>query len=194
MDRKILCLASIAFVLVTVNSYANVDLDLGVAYTQTGDLKSEYGFSATFLKDIHRDVRLFLTNIFNLQRSSSPIPGENDTYIYNMLLFGSEYRQQIMATPLYWSATAGLGFARGQYDYYSSDGQNLSAGEWGFCTSFWAGLLYSITQSISPYLKVGYHKAFYSADLDGASVGGMQVLFGLRITLTGKNHSIYDEY
>lgn len=188
--KRIIFILLLWWIFISV-SEANIYVDANAAFTQTVDAKNQFGGGIGLLFSVHRDINVFLKGIFNTRIRNY---GEDDEVSYNhiMNLAGLEYRYNISNMPLYWKSSIGIGIGNTQIDYknYNSLDQNDN----GFSAAAWTGLEYIFTQHLSSFIDVGFHKSFYTEKLKDSDIMGLQVLLGLRVTIFGKNRSIFSDY
>ena len=115
-------------------------------------------------------------------------PEETD-YTYSMTMGGLQYTHRIGESQFFWTSSLGVGNAKAEIEPRYSVYPDVH--ESGLCGAVWTGFLLEATQRVSLYLEAGYHKATFSNELEDASVGGPQVLFGIRITIWGKNRGLF---
>ncbi len=63
----------------------------------------------------------------------------------------------------------------------------------GPAVALWTGLQFDLISYVAPFIDVGLHKSFYSGDLGNKNIIGLNVLFGIRLTL-GKTNSLEEGY
>lgn len=168
----------------------NIYADFNGAYTQTGDLKNQPGLGGTLAVSIHPNVNFFARTIFSSVTKDADTVEETE-YSYLLALGGVQALMRIKDSPVYWITDLGFGMADGQAEASNS---GLQVGEKGFAFALWTGLLVEATQRISAYLEVGYHYPFYNSELKDADIKGFQALVGIRITVWGKNRSLFGGY
>jgi hypothetical protein len=178
----------------------NIYIDGMGAFTQTSDLKNEYGGGGSLLYQISDDFNLFIRNIFNQRKIEDKTAlGESyySKYKYFMSLAGVEYLYNINKLPLFWKNSLGLGAGSAtiqtDFNSWSRKYQN-DISDTGLCIAVWTGAMYVFTQSISAYMDIGYHKTYFFDKLKDEKIMGLQVILGVRFTLWGVNKSIYSEY
>ncbi len=190
--KRIIILILSFIILSYGNAFSALNIDLNALYTQGGDLENLTGVGGAITIDLVRNLNVFVRSSYNQATKNSDKPDE-ENYTYIMYMGGVQYLLQISDTQLFWSNSAAIGAAAAESEIYvNSVGTTLE--ETGMCVAYWTGLLYNWTQHISPYIEIGYHKAFYSVDFEDADVSGFQFIFGVRFTLFGKNRGIGDEY
>ncbi len=204
VKRSIFVTGILVFLLAACGSafaIGNIYVDGIGAFTQTGDAENQYGGGFGLLYEIGPGINFFVKNIFNFRKmdpvTTSTGKKHYDEYRYFMNTAGVEYLYNIENLPLFWKSSLGIGAgtANIQADYdeliskYKKDAKDT-----GICFSLTTGALYVLTQSISAFLDVGYHKTYFSNDLKDASIMGFQVNIGVRFTAWGINRSIYSEY
>ncbi len=177
-------------VLISSTAYANIYADFNGAYTQAGDLRNQPGIGLTLAFSIHPNFNFFARTIYGTV-TKDPNTVDEIEYSYMLMTGGIQSVMRIRETPFFWTVSLGLGAADGEAEQNYT---GMHAQENGFAVALWAGLLAQATQRISAYVEAGYHYPFYSEDLEDASVKGFQVTMGVRITLWGKNRSLFDGY
>ena len=104
---------------------------------------------------------------------------------YTSLTGGIEYIPPIAeleAYRIYWKNSLNVGASIIEGEQPELDGGEHT--EDGYILSFWTGLQFNLTQTISPYFSLGYQKSFYSSGAD-LSVKGWQAAFGVRFYICG---------
>jgi len=185
---------------------AKIYIDLLGATTQTGDLKTQYGGGSTFACNLTNNSVFFLKGIYNFTvithpADASQINDQKDDYSFIMIMPGIEYHYQVSTLPIFLKSSLGIGIGKGEFEPYeimdptsttNIAPQNFSDN--GLCIAGWVGLLYNATQRISPFLEIGYHYSVFMDDFKDADIHGIQVLFGVRFTVYGKNKEISSDY
>lgn len=176
-------------VLVSSTAFANIYVDFNGAYTQAGDLENQPGIGLTLAFSIHPNFNFFARTIYGTV-TKDPNTVDEIEYSYMLMMGGLQSVMRIRETPFFWTASLGLGAAEGE----ASPANGFEYQENGFAFALWTGVLVQATQRISAYFEAGYHYPFYNEDLEDASVRGFQVLLGLRVTVWGKNRSLFGGY
>ncbi len=200
--KLIISLGILFLLLLAASSYAagNIYVDGMGAFTQTTDLKNEFGGGGALLYQVSDDFNFFIKNIFNKRKIEAKTATDEkyyQKYSYYMSTAGIEYLYNIKKIPLFWKNALGIGAGtasiKKDFDKVSSK-YLTTKDDTGLCTAVWTGMMYVFTQSISVFVDVGYHKTFYFDELKNAKIMGVQVLVGARLTVWGQNKSIYSEY
>jgi hypothetical protein len=179
-------------------AFSNINIDALGDYTQTGDLKTQYGGGGGVSYDIHRDFNIFVNLLYSEITKGANTLNKN-IYSYFMALAGIQYLYQISDLPLYWTTSAGVGVSKGdlttpiQKPTDPTQNENKKFSDSGICIAFRTGFLVHATQYLSPFFEAGYHKSFYGSAFKNENVGGLQVLVGLRYTI-GTNKPLYGDY
>lgn len=170
--------------------HSGIFVDFNLAHTRTGDLENQLGFGGTLGYSFNNNVGVFVRSIIN-STTEDPNTVEEIDYEYWMTLAGIHYRMPIQGGPIFWTSSLGLGMASGDIDV-DATGQHIS--DTGPVIAVWTGFLVEATQRISLYLEAGYHRAFYENKFEDAKVRGFQVLFGVRLSVWGKNRPLWGDY
>lgn len=188
MKRILVALCGV-FLSASVASAA-VYLDGLGAYTDAGDAETMIGVGAGVGFQASDNINIFIRGLGHSKTEDVDRP-EETRYGHHMLMGVFEYAYTFSEAPFRWISSVGVGMSR-----TSVDAKNLPAelDETGLAFGVWTGFLWIATQHISPYLQAGYHHSMYSKDFEGETIGGYQVLFGVRFTFFGKNRSIDSEY
>lgn len=171
-------------------AFANIYVDGFGAYTQTGDLKNQLGPGLDLAVDVNRNFNIFYRGGYNF-KTVNPNKPDEVKYEYVINLLGVQYMYGIKDLPAYWTVSGAMGMSMANVREKST-GKDM--GDKGYCIALWTGVLYHATQKISPFLEVGYHKSFFEGDFKKYSIGGFQVLLGIRYAAWGKNKTIESEY
>lgn len=188
--RKIIVILTI--VLAPALASAAVNFDVLGAYTMAGDLENEFGYGGAISIDINQNFNFFIRDIYNSVKKNANKPDE-EVYYYNMAIAGVQYLYQIGSSQAYWTNAVAAGIASGSSEI-SVNYVQTKADENGLVIAYWTGILVHGTQHISPFIEIGYHKAFYNSQLDGANVAGFQFCAGVRFSFFGKNRSLDADY
>ncbi len=187
---KKIMLALFAALLVPTASFAiNIYADLNGAYTQAGDLENQLGFGGTVAVSIIENVNAFGRIIYGSCLKDANTPEETE-YTYLMMLGGFQHLLRIKDSPVFWTASVALGLADGSMN----PSHDRSDEDIGLCAAFWTGFIVDATQYVSAYIEAGYHYSNYDSAFANADIKGFQVLFGVRISVWGKNRSIFERY
>jgi len=198
--NKLLLILLLLLLRTSAFAIGNIYIDGLGAYTQTHEVKNEFGGGGSLLYQISDDFNFFIRNVFNQRKiEDKTSSGEPyyEKYKYSMNLAGVEYLYNINKLPLIWknSIGVGAGSANIQTNFDSFTRKYLiDKSDTGLCIAVWTGALYVFTQSISAYMDIGFHKTYFFNELKDEKIMGLQVILGVRFTLWGMNKSIFSEY
>lgn len=161
------------------------------AYTMTGDAENQPGFGAGIGCTVTGNVNVFLKAVGGSTTERADSPRQVD-YSHSMFMGVVQYGYQIPGVPLTWNTSLGLGASRTEIEY--KDPGTALKEETGIAFAAWTGLMLAATQHIGPFLEVGYHRSVYDRDFKDDTIGGFQFFAGIRLTLFGKNRSIFADY
>lgn len=187
MKRILVALCGV-FLSATVASAA-VYLDGLGAYTDAGDAETMIGFGAGVGFQASDNINLFVRGLTHSKTEDVDTVDETE-YGHDMIMGVFEYAYTFPEAPFRWISSLGIGMSKTNVDVKSLS--ELS--ETGLAFGIWTGFLWMATQHIAPYVQAGYHQSMYSRDFEGETIGGYQVLFGVRFTFLGRNRSIDSGY
>ncbi len=182
----------LAVLLAPALAYSNFNIDVIGAYTMAGDLENEFGYGGAISIDIDQNFNFFIRDIYSSAKKNAN-KADEEIYSYNMAMAGVQYLYQIGMSRVYWTNAIAAGIASGSSEN-SVNYVSTKAEENGLVVAYWTGILIHGTQHISPFMEIGYQKAFYNSQLDGANVAGFQFCAGVRFSFFGKNRSLDTEY
>lgn len=180
---KRILLAVVFIFLLTTGSFAAFFIDVMGANVNAGDLKNQTGFGGA----LGFDITPIISFVFRSLMTSYTEDENKDTeveYSYFTNLAGIEFvpvLPQLEKWQLRWRTSLMAGPAIGEFKPKAGDSKK----DMGAAFSFWTGIQYDLTQYISPFFEVGYHKASYSKDFENASIGGYQISLGVRFYIFG---------
>jgi len=189
--KKILAAVFLLFIFSSV-SYASVFMDLGGSYVMAGDAKNQYGATGTLGFSIHKDASFIAKSTYSTVTENQGDPDEVK-YTHFTNLFGFEYTPYIPVLERYrlsWKSMALFGISQTEIDD-SSTGDSSS--EMGPAFAILTGIKFDATQTLAPFINIGYHYSMYRKDLKDLSIQGFQAEIGIRFYFTG-NKSYSDRY
>ncbi len=189
--KKIL-LAVLILVLGTTMAQAQLYIDGYGAFTGAGDAKNELGVGGGLGYAITPNVNVLLHAIMT-SKTTNANTNKETSYEHMMVQGVIEYGYHFANNPLIWALSIGLGMSDTSIDYDEAMAKEELSDK-GFSWALYTGLQWVATQHVTPFLQVGYHRSIYNSELKDATIGGAQVLVGVRITLFGGNKSIMDGY
>ena len=167
------------------SSYASFFIDGYGEQISTGDYEPVTGFGLGLGFSVADDVNI-------LVRCSTATKTEyKDTtyelkYDYSAATVGVEYIPAIDLLDyvrLQWKNSFNVGASLFEFDDKSStDGKDSKIGT---ILSFKTGFQYNFTQTISPFIELGYQKTFFSSSSSEYSIRGWQASLGVRFYVTG---------
>ncbi|HOK03080.1 MAG TPA: hypothetical protein PKX79_11355 [Spirochaetota bacterium] len=166
-----------------ISSFATFFVDVMGADVNAGDLKNETGFGGALGFDITPSIAFVYRALMTSYTEDQNKPTETE-YSFFTNLFGIEFvpnLPQLESLQLRWRTSLLIGPAIGEVAPKSGD----SASDMGLDIALWTGLQYDLTQHISPFFEIGYHKASYENDFEKASIGGYQIALGVRFYIFG---------
>jgi len=187
-------LVTIAIIFVTSNfALANYYVDGMFMINDTGDAKSQKGVALKVSASLRNDINIFFKPLFSQATEHSNSIYETD-YRQIQGLLGAEYIYSLPQYPIAISFSAGVGISRTEIEPKEDTSGLEELKETGMAYGFWLGGQWLLTQSVAPFIEIGYSKSLYNNDLDGASIGGMQIAIGVRFTVWGKNKTFTSDY
>ncbi|HOT19976.1 MAG TPA: hypothetical protein PLX22_08500, partial [Spirochaetota bacterium] len=159
----------------------------------TGDAKSQTGVALKLATSLRNDINLFFKPLFSQTTEHSNSINETD-YRQIQGLFGAEYIYSLPQYPIAISFSAGVGISRTEIEPKDDTSGLEELKETGMAYGLWLGGQWLLTQWVAPFIELGYSKSLYNNDLDGASIGGMQIAIGVRFTIWGKNKTFTSDY
>lgn len=184
--------AAIIFVFICyTSSFAAFFIDGYGANIDAGDLKNQTGLGFALGFGITPNINFKFASTMTDYTENANKPDEIN-YEHLTFLGGIEfipYFPQLEAYRIQWRSSLLVGAGKSSVELKT--GEEVS--DMGTVISFWTGLQYDLTQTISPYLEIGYHKASYTHDFEKASVGGYQIAIGVRFYVFG-NKDYTSEY
>lgn len=186
--------ATIVIVFITSSfALANYYVDGMFMINDTGDAKSQTGVALKLATSLRNDINLFFKPLFSQTTEHSNSINETD-YRQIQGLFGAEYIYSLPQYPIAISFSAGVGISRTEIEPKDDTSGLEELKETGMAYGLWLGGQWLLTQWVAPFIEIGYSRSLYNNDLDGASIGGMQIAIGVRFTVWGKNKTFTSDY
>jgi hypothetical protein len=173
-------------------AHAQMHIDLMGAYTGAGDAENELGGGGGLGFALTPNVN-FLFHAIMGSKTTNVNTSKETSYEHMMFQGVIEYGYHFQNNPFIWASSIGLGMSDTSIDYSSASAKD-SLSDKGFTWAVYTGMQWVATQHITPFFQVGYHRSMYGSELKNATIGGVQVFVGARVTLFGGNKSIMDEY
>lgn len=169
---------------------AKMHFEASLNYTDAGDLKKQNGFGAGLGFDLMPDLIIYLKTKYGI--ASEKNGDEKYTHLMSFGVVEKNFR--IQNYPIYWFVSVGLGYTKSNVNIENDATQDIDQSDNGIGYGFWVGGRYHLTQRVSPFIDLGYHKAIYANDFEDADVSGYQLNFGVTFSFFGKNNELYEGY
>jgi opacity protein-like surface antigen len=188
--RKLILIITFCIFL-TTKSYASIFLGLSANSTDAGDAKKQVGYGFDIGADLMPGLNLFLKT-----KQSSVSEDNGDKEYSHLMVFGVvEQNFQIKRLPLFATVALGVGYNKTEIDKKNLFPEpDVHQSDKGFGYALWGGVRYHLTQMVSPFVNVGYHKALYQNDFEKADISGVQINIGATFTFFGKNNGLFSQY
>lgn len=160
-------------------SFANFYVDLMGAMIYADDADKQTGFGLGFGYVLTKEIDFYLRGTYSMSTDHANRPNEIN-YEHITAMVGAAYIPDLSFLErfrLSWKNTLLLGYSRSEVDKKLT-GEDISCQ--GFAFAFLTGLQYDVTQIISPFFDIGYHKSFYKGQANELSVHGFQFDLGVR--------------
>jgi hypothetical protein len=63
----------------------------------------------------------------------------------------------------------------------------------GFAMAYWTGFQFELIRYMTPFIDIGIHKSFYRRDLNNKNIYGLNIMFGVRVSI-GRKSSLEEGY
>ncbi len=160
-------------------SFANFYVDLMGAMVAADDADKQTGFGLGFGYALNQEIDLYLRGTYTMSTAHANSPNEIN-YDHITAMVGAVYIPNLSFLDrfrLSWKNAVLIGYSRTEVDEKLISGDIVCQ---GFAFAFLTGLQYSITQMVSPFFDIGYHKSFYNGQANELSVHGFQFDLGVR--------------
>ena len=160
-------------------SFASFYVDIMGAMVNADDADNQLGFGLGLGYVLNKDIDLYLRSTYTLSSDHANTPNEID-YNHMTAMAGAAYMPRFSFLErfrLSWKNTFLVGYSRTKVEMKATGDDIVGQ---GFSLGFLTGLQYDITQIISPFFDVGYHKSFYGGEAEDLSVHGFQFDLGVR--------------
>lgn len=188
--NKILLIVVVLFLSIST-SFATIFLDGAGAFVGTGDAKNQLGLATGLGYNLNPNINLLFRFNYSFVTKDSNDPVLETEYTHNIFAGGVEYQTKI--SPKYHLDFIGgllVGFSQTKISPKSASEQDDS----GLSLQPYVGVVYDVTQRISPFVELGYHKSFYSSKLKDSSIGGVTAYVGVRFSIYGINRDLSSDY
>jgi hypothetical protein len=170
----------------TAVGHVQTGANLGLAYNITPDV--DFLFRSSY-------------NILTRNRGAD----DEEKYSYAFGIAGLQYKLDLNRfgiSQLIWTASLGAGYCMitAEYERLSKlkdAGADVEpkVTDMGPVAAIYTGVIYLVSQHISLFLDVGYHRVIYTlGDYEDKTIHGGHLVFGVRFTFFGKNRDIFDGY
>lgn len=201
MKKKIIILVQlllpVIFISITVPAYSAVSLNLETGVCFAGDAGTLWGGELAGLWNIYPELAVNVSSSYFGSREDGGTAAEKTNGICG-LTAGVQYMYQVSTLPLYWTGTAAAGgsyyYEQGpkMYGPYSDPSVTETTADPGIMFYAGTGILYHLSQFFSLTCDIGYSQSFFFGDFKDSYTGGVRILAGVRIVISGENRSIND--
>ncbi len=157
-------------------------------YTTVSDADNMYGFGVGAGIRVTDNINFFIRGVFN-SRTNNPDDVDEEKFSHMMMMGSIEYIYHLPTVPFAFTGFFSLGYTETEIEKPAATLEDSGVG-----MTFGGGVIYLLTQHISPILTIGYHRSFYQTDLKSKNIGGFQILLGVRATIFGRNKPIDQGY
>jgi hypothetical protein len=194
-------ISSILFIFLSAPAFADVNLDAYGAYLGTGKNINQAGGGGGLGVTVIDNFAIIYRGMYTVGSKQNSGYTERQ-FSHQMQMGGLEYVLKIPVIRIGWRTSLMAGYSETRFDARDYETNFLESvvmppmtpgvyrgynvfkvrhlRDSGFSMGLWTGIQVNVLNFLAPFVDIGLHKSFYYRDLEGKSIMGLHLMFGIR--------------